>query len=275
MYQIENQYLRVEVQSVGAELTSIFNKEKNLEYLWQKDVNIWRFQSPILFPKVSSFYDKTYLHQGQKYLLPNHGFARDSEFEVIDISSDSITLVLNYDQNSLLIYPFKFQLMITYRLVLNNLEIDFKVNNLDEQDIYFQFGYHPAFNINQALNTVRFSFDQEQELTLLSLDGTEQLIKIKDIELDSFKLAKIDTLIFKDIQAQYLKMETKDYQITFSLDNFKYLAFWQKDSSFICVEPWNGLVQMEPKLIEIKDDLDMIKLAKESSYLHQWKLNFK
>ena len=41
MYSIENQYLKIEVSSLGAELQSIFDKEMKQEVLWQGDKKYW------------------------------------------------------------------------------------------------------------------------------------------------------------------------------------------------------------------------------------------
>ena len=52
MYSIENQYLKIEVSSLGAELQSIFDKEMKQEVLWQGDKKYWGRRAPVLFPNV-------------------------------------------------------------------------------------------------------------------------------------------------------------------------------------------------------------------------------
>ena len=44
---IENQYLKVEVASKGAELQSIFHKQMGKEILWQGEKEFWNRRSPI------------------------------------------------------------------------------------------------------------------------------------------------------------------------------------------------------------------------------------
>ena len=48
---LENNFLRVEIDKLGAEIKSIKNK-LNIEYLWQGNPEFWKRQSPILFPIV-------------------------------------------------------------------------------------------------------------------------------------------------------------------------------------------------------------------------------
>lgn len=41
MYTIQNEFLKVNFQAKGAELTSIVNLKDQTEYLWQADPNHW------------------------------------------------------------------------------------------------------------------------------------------------------------------------------------------------------------------------------------------
>ncbi len=61
MYSIENQYLKIEVSSLGAELQSIFDKEMKQEVLWQGDKKYWGRRAPVLFPNVGR-------HSGDFYI---------------------------------------------------------------------------------------------------------------------------------------------------------------------------------------------------------------
>ena len=51
-YVLENDILRVEVSSNGAELKSVKSKATGQEYMWQADPKYWGRTSPILFPFV-------------------------------------------------------------------------------------------------------------------------------------------------------------------------------------------------------------------------------
>ena len=50
MITLENEHIKVQVKTKGAELDSLYSKETNLEYLWSGDAKFWNKKSPILFP---------------------------------------------------------------------------------------------------------------------------------------------------------------------------------------------------------------------------------
>ena len=47
---IENENLEVRINSLGAELWSIVDKNDGTEYLWQGDKELWARRAPNLFP---------------------------------------------------------------------------------------------------------------------------------------------------------------------------------------------------------------------------------
>lgn len=49
---IENDFLKVTIDDHGAELVSIYDKEKDREVIWQGDPKFWGRHAPVLFPNV-------------------------------------------------------------------------------------------------------------------------------------------------------------------------------------------------------------------------------
>ena len=47
---IENDFLKVTIDDHGAELVSIYDKEKDREVIWQGDPKFWGRHAPVLFP---------------------------------------------------------------------------------------------------------------------------------------------------------------------------------------------------------------------------------
>ena len=60
MPRIENEVAVVEVKTLAAEITSFYDKEKNIEHMWQGDPQFWAGRNPILFPMVGSTWTKDY-----------------------------------------------------------------------------------------------------------------------------------------------------------------------------------------------------------------------
>src|SRR5688500_10161307 len=126
---IENDFLRISIKASGAELTSIFNKKNQQEYLWQGDVSHWSRQAPVLFPIVGKLKENKYSAEGKVWNLPQHGFARDKDFQIIDKKNDSLTFSLQNSEETLKIYPYKFELIIKYLLVKNKLITQYNIVN--------------------------------------------------------------------------------------------------------------------------------------------------
>ena len=147
MHVIENEFLKVAVSPHGAELCSIFDKEKQHEVVWQADPAYWNRHAPVLFPFVGKVNEGLYRYKGKSYPMGQHGFARDMEFTLVGETPDSITFRLCDNEESRAKYPFAFELTITHRLQGRTVTVEWSVKNpSDTEPLYFSIGGHPAFN---------------------------------------------------------------------------------------------------------------------------------
>jgi len=144
MIELSNEQLTVKVVEMGAELQSIIDSDGR-EYLWQADPQYWPRRSPILFPIVCSVENDTYTVDGQEYHLPRHGFARDTEFTLVAQSENKAVFALHESEETLKVYPFPFNLAVSYRLDNNKIHVIWHVENTGKREMYFQIGGHPAF----------------------------------------------------------------------------------------------------------------------------------
>lgn len=146
-YILENDTLRVEIDSFGAEIKSVKRTADDREYMWQADPKYWGRTSPVLFPFVGAPKNKEYRYEGQTYTMGQHGFARDMEFSCESPSDgNSIWFVIENNEETYAKYPFRFRLHIGYELEKNHVRVLWKVENTDRKPIYFSIGAHPAFN---------------------------------------------------------------------------------------------------------------------------------
>src|SRR5687768_11934422 len=127
MITLENEQIKIQVNTKGAELDSIFSKETNLEYLWSGDAKFWNKKSPILFPIVGTLKQNTYYYNNKAYNLTRHGFARDTEFSITDQNSLSATLTLTDNEDTLRNFPFPFRLDVIYSIEGNTVNVKYKV----------------------------------------------------------------------------------------------------------------------------------------------------
>ena len=146
MNTLKNEFIEIEVADHGAELQSL--RKNGKEYLWQGDARYWGRRSPVLFPMVGRVWGDVYRHNGRKFELGQHGFARDMDFTLISRTDSSLTYRLRSNESTLQLYPFDFTLDITYRIDGSTLAVSWSVTNDSTEVMPFQIGAHPAFMIS-------------------------------------------------------------------------------------------------------------------------------
>src|SRR5687767_7534411 len=134
---LENSALLVKVRSKGAELFSIVSIGTGLEDMWSGDPVFGGKTSPVLFPIVGTLKDDKFFIDGNSHTLSRHGFARDSEFDVRQLSNDKAQFTLNSSEGSLKKYPFDFSLTMIYSLLANFLIVEYSVENKSNRDMFF------------------------------------------------------------------------------------------------------------------------------------------
>ena len=89
-YSIQNKFLTVNINRLGAELCSVIDSE-GTEFIWQAG-EVWPKHAPNLFPIVGSLLDHEYTYQGETYSLSHHGFARNKNLELLHQSEHIIAI---------------------------------------------------------------------------------------------------------------------------------------------------------------------------------------
>ena len=133
---IKNLEFSAVIARKGAELIS-FKKNNNKEYIWDGNPAFWGKHSPVLFPIVGTLKNDSYTYKDKTYHLSRHGFARDMEFEATQTDENQVVFTLKSNSETEKMYPFEFELHIIYTLEQNNLNIAYKVINLDKVIIPF------------------------------------------------------------------------------------------------------------------------------------------
>ncbi len=267
MITIENEYLKVSIQSKGAELVSIYNKQIQTEHLWQGDAAIWPWHAPNLFPIVGGLFNNELHINGTTYRMASrHGFTRESEFKLIESNAKHAKFSLPFSEATLAVYPYEFEFQILYDLFDHNLRVTYKVINQDEQTVYFSVGGHPAFQVpffpNENYEDYYIEFETAEPLLthLLSnglLSGETELVQMDGNKLWLTKnLFDRDALIFKAITSKNVTIRSKNHQqsLSVSFKDFKDLGIWAKPGApFVCIEPWLGYTDFDGKVTEFRD----------------------
>jgi len=244
---ISNSNLTAQIKHAGAELCSLKNNV-NKEFIWNGNPLFWGKHSPVLFPIVGTLKNNSYSYNGKEYNMSRHGFARDMPFEAINKSQNSVTFSLVSTPETSKMYPFEFELQITYTLEENSLNVEYKVINNGKLPMPFSIGAHPAFSLEGNFENYSLEFEKDEMLEYYLLENdlisnkTKQLeAKNKKIDLN-YQLFENDALIFKYLQSKTLTI--LENSIPFLKVNFKgfpSLGIWTKnEASFLCIEPWFG-----------------------------------
>ena len=279
-YQIKNEFIKVQINTFGAELNSLQKINEDVEYIWQGDSKYWARHSPILFPIVGRLKEDSYFYKNQKYSMSQHGFARDYEFEVIDKKDDFVEFRLIADEKSLEKYPFLFELSISYKLENSKLIISYKVKNSSDEKIYFSIGAHPAFNWplqeNEKKEDYFLEFENITNTKRYFLNDKGLVYKNSDLNLVNSKLDLNeelfldDALVFNDTNiknATFKNKENKNF-IKVEFEKFPYLGIWSKPSGapFLCIEPWFGVADLENCTSKIEEKRGILALEKEEIF---------
>ncbi|OON67959.1 aldose 1-epimerase family protein [Hymenobacter sp. CRA2] len=277
VYHLENDRCRVAVNAHGAELSSFVRTDfDGLEYIWPADPAVWARHAPVLFPIVGRLSDDTYQHQGQHYRLPQHGFARDQAFELVEQAPGRVQLRLRDDAQTREQYPFAFELIIGYRLQETTLHVSWQVRNPSaEQELLFSIGAHPAFRCpllpDETFEDYAFRFEHPVTLErhLLSgglLNGETETILADASELPlTYELFSQDALVLKHYDFTQLTLASRRSarHVQIQFNGFPYLGLWTKGpgAPFVCIEPWHGIASSVGDSGELRDKEGIMTLA--------------
>lgn len=276
MHTLENNNLLIEINTKGAELSRIYSKTTNKEILWCGDNTHWGRHSPILFPIVGRLKDNETIIDNTVYQMNQHGFARDMNFELIEIKNNSLTYKLEADAYTKTRYPYDFELLITYTLEESFVDINWKVVNRSNSDMYFSIGAHPAFNIPfeemDKLDNYYLNFKSTDKVTSYSLDGPFVSSKksVDNLELLNLKpeLFKNDALIYDNVYEVSICSKNTKQSINVKFTNFPFVGIWSpyyKESNsiapFLCIEPWYGIADSVNSNKDYKSKLGINKLS--------------
>ena len=235
--------IEIKSKKQGAELTSI--KFNGKEMLHQGE--IWNRHAPILFPIVGKLKNNETNIYGKTYHMNQHGFARDMEFTELEKNDTEHKYMLESNQETLKMFPFKFQLYVSHKLEENSVITTYEVVNKDEKKMIFGIGGHPAYICDYSSGKYSIEFEkQENNIKFLSLDNglimekeAKNILENNSIKLDKNSFIN-DAIIMKNINSNKVYLKENDKKILeFDFTGFPYLGMWAKiGAPFVCIEPW-------------------------------------
>lgn len=279
LYEIQNEFLSVKARERGGELRSIREKADDTEYLWNGDPTWWKYSAPVLFPIVGSLNDNKYRYQGVEYEMPSHGFGRISDFVVAEQTADSIVFALDYNEETLKCYPFKFRLELSYKLEGKGVIVGWKVKNVGDDVMYFSIGAHPAFlcppggkEIGDEFTDCYLTFNKEENSGVRELapgckltNDKREFLKGQRLDLN-YEMFKDDCRIFDDLKSDTITINStkSDKKLSLKAEGFPFYGIWtptKGGAPYLCLEPWFGHADYYDFKGDFSEKAGIMKLA--------------
>jgi galactose mutarotase-like enzyme len=155
------------------------------------------------------------------------------------------------------------------------------VINIDNKDIYFCIGGHPAFAVpffpNEKYEDYYLEFDKDEEVSRHYIDnegffdGRREVVLAGTSTIGLNKsLFRDDALIFKDLQSRKVTIRSHNHERTLSVsfNGFNYLGLWAKvGAPYVCIEPWLGCADTAGNSVSYPHKEGIIKLEKEGKFI--------
>ncbi len=249
---VRGEHVTLAVSPEGAEPQSLRDPGGH-EYLWQAGPE-WPRHATLLFPIICRVPDDTITVRGRQYPMPQHGFARDRTFDVVDADQSRASFVLVADEETREHYPYDFALAVTYEAEDLSVSITYDVENRGDVPMPFSLGFHPAFawplepDARRTLHEVRFDKPEhgpyrrvvdnlltEEEYS--SLVGEDRRLGLTDaIFADGAVI--MPSVVSRGLT--YLASTGRGVRIEW--DGFTGVTLWSKPGAgFVCLETWRGL----------------------------------
>ncbi|WP_380872641.1 aldose 1-epimerase [Sphingomonas sp. DBB INV C78] len=244
--------LTARIAALGAELQSFVDAQGH-ELMWDGDPAYWTGRAPILFPIVGTLADDSYRLNRRTYHLPRHGFARRRIFDLVERNEAHVRFRLSADAETLIVYPFAFQLDIAFTIAGGALEMAATVRNTDERPLPASFGFHPALRWPLPDAGARADhvlvFEKEESLPVRRVDAQGLLhpkahrnpVALDTLALDDSLFAD-DALIFEKLASRSLRYGVPGGRmLEIGFPDMPSLGLWTKPGAgYLCIEPWQG-----------------------------------
>lgn len=256
-YAIENEILRLTVNTLGAGLCSAIRKDDGTEHIWQGDPTVWKGQAPILFPYAGRLPNMSFSVGDKVYTdVPNHGFARNMEHTLVRQTENMLVFELLYSEETLKKWPFRFRLESTFLLEGDTLHHTLQVENLDEGDISFGIGFHPGFTVpfddKHTYEDYELRFDKVESPICIDCNNAGGLLDSKTYYLGkNLNTIPLTDSLFAEgshlmvgLQSKTLGLYERDTGrgVVCGISGFPFVLIWSVPGAprFVCIEPWNS-----------------------------------
>lgn len=269
---IASEELSAEITSLGAELQWLRDGDGR-DLLWNGDSAWWTGRAPLLFPIVGKVPGDQVMIDGKLHPLPKYGFARVSDFTLIDAEAQRSTFELRSNASTRAFYPFDFVLRVTYAIDGATLSTRAVVANEGAEMMPVSFGYHPAFRwplpYDERRGAYEIIFERDEPGAIRGLAGELILDAPKPSPVEGRRLGINDemfepgALIFTQLRSRSVTYGAAGKPfLRVDFPDMPQLGIWTKPGApYVCIEPWSGYAAPVGYSGELKDKPGTIDLA--------------
>jgi galactose mutarotase-like enzyme len=247
---LANPSASVEISRLGAEPQSW--RVGGTELLWDGDPAFWAQRSPILFPVVGWTRNNRMRIKGKTYPLGLHGFAAQQEFELVRQAPEEASFRLRDNEATRALYPFAFELTVTYRLSGTGFAAEFSVSNPGAEPMPYALGLHPGFVWPFAEgrveeHSVAFSTNVSPLVPVIMPGGLFSQQRRK-VPLDG-RVLRLSPALFANEAHCFLEVpgtrvsyrNGRGDGIEIENEDFPHIALWTRPGApYLCIESWTG-----------------------------------
>ena len=279
---LNNGILEVQIDKIGAEIRKVTKDGK--DRMWSGNPEHWAGVAPLLFPICSGLPDDKYTYNGETYEMPKHGFIRKLPFEVEATADDTATFMFASNEDTLKIFPWKFELRIKYTLNGEKIKVEYFVLNKSDDTMYYSIGSHEGYDCPEGIEAYDVVFEKEEVLENCLLDGavfsgeTEPILTSGNVLALDEKYFLKDALIFKNIKSKKASLvnRTTGQTTTVLFPECEYLLLWHPvGAPFMCIEPWEGICSTKGDSGDITEKEGIIALESKIEKVHTHIIEFK
>ena len=268
LYTLENNHLKIAVETFGGELQSVFSKKTGVEYLWQGDPKYWSGRAINLFPFIGRMYDGEFTYDGVSYPTRAHGLARYFEFRLESRSANRLVMLFTENEETLREYPFRFEFRAIFELNEHILTVRYEVTNTDGRTLICSFGGHPGINIpfdGGEFEDYYLEFSEKTNVQRQLLSESDRFMADKAVPYELENGVKLplrhdlfdhDAIILGNTSRYVsIKSNTTKRSVAMRFDDFKFIGFWHPgntDAQFVCLEPWGSLPGIDNTRVELE-----------------------
>lgn len=247
-WQLENARFQVTINPTGAELTRLWDKYLQRNWMWQPQPGIWNNVATQLFPVVGQLIHRGLWQDERFFPLAAHGFMRHHPFRCCEQHATRLVIEACDNDSSRAVWPFAWRMRITWQLTDDGLEISWQVHNPGNERWGYSLGWHPGFALPVAREEgwfIRFSggapcgpFPTQQRTLIIDDDAPK--VDIFPLTAQAFNAGAIYVAGMQHCQIAICS-PSGEARIMLTTGDQPWLALWGvPGADLLCVEPLSG-----------------------------------